>query len=102
MAAHSVGVAYGVSGQARVGQGDRAAFPAAAHRDQVAGAGGQRVQVAPPPDVGHRLGGRDHRHQVRDLGPQRDQVLAVKIPVQLLELGSFFGRRLRSSVPRGH
>ena len=86
------------AGQARVGQRDGPAFPATAHRHQVTGTGRQWVQIVPAPHVRHGLRGRNHRHQVRDLGPERNQVPGLEILIQLLQLGGFLGGRLRNRV----
>ena len=88
IAAHSVGVANGRAAEARVGQRDRAALAAATDRHEVArpaSASGSRSAHR------HRCGdgarARVRRHQVADLGPQRDQQLLLEAAVELLELG---------------
>ncbi len=83
----------GPPAQARVGQGDRAALPAPAHRDQVTGPFGQRLQRRPAPHVRPRGRGRLGRHEVFALGPQRDQVLGAEVVVQLPELARVLARR---------
>jgi hypothetical protein len=77
----------GGAAEARVGQRDRSPLPAPPDGDQVAGALGQLQQVAPAPYVRLRGGGRAVRHEVADLGPQRDEQLGLEAAVELLQLG---------------
>ena len=83
--------------QPRVGEGDRAALAAPAHRDKVAGLRGQLDEVVPAPPVRQRLGPRVERHEVADFRPQRDQQFPLKAPVK-----AFQRRRHRGLVLRRH
>jgi HAMP domain-containing protein len=77
----------GLAAERRVGERDRAPLAAAADRDDAARLRGELLQPLPSPQVRGGLGLRMQRHQVADLGPQRDEQLALEAAVELLEFG---------------
>ena len=92
IAAQRVGGRVRATREARVGQGDGPPLAAAPDRHQVAGALGEREQpVAPAPQVRYGPGRGVARHQVADLGPERDEAFGREAAVELVELGGRLG-----------
>ena len=89
------------AGDAGVGIGDGAALAAAADRNQLSGAFGEREHVRPSPHVRHGARPRLARHQVAADRPERHQTAGSEVGVQPLQgdvVLRVLGRRHRISM----
>lgn len=85
----------GPAAEGGVGQRDGPALTAPADRHQAAGPVRKLPQPLPAPQVRHGTRARVGRHQVADLGPQRDEQFLFEAPVKLFERRGDLGLPLR-------